>query len=209
MSHSESESEATSEALDPWQVKNEASALAQHLHQAGVQWLPKPDPHSITKWSHRFGATQGSVESEAVVRSSRTTEQDLAQRGDLENDQRKQAEATQSMGANPQPTTFESASSNLGSSDPKRTLPPTLEIIDGPYLGQSLSDEARKASLVQLESEVKQCFNCPQLAEKRNHTVFGEGSVRPRVVFLARRPVLTRIEPDVLLSVRRADYSPR
>ena len=188
MSHSESESEATSEALDPWQVKNEASALAQHLHQAGVQWLPKPDPHSITKWSHRFGAAQGSVESEAVVRSSRTTEQDLAQRGDLENDQRKQAEATQSMGANPQPTTFDSASSNLGSSDPKRRHPPTLEIIDGPYRGQSLSDEARKASLVQLESEVKQCFNCPQLAEKRNHTVFGEGSVRPRVVFFGEAP---------------------
>ena len=106
MSHSESESEATSEALDPWQVKNEASALAQHLHQAGVQWLPQPDPHSITKWSHRFGAAQGSVESKAVVESNRTTEQDLAQRGDLPNDQRKQAEATQSMGANPQPTTF-------------------------------------------------------------------------------------------------------
>lgn len=188
MSHSESESEATSEALDPWQVKNEASALAQHLHQAGVQWLPKPDPHSITKWSHRFGAAQGSVESKAVVKSSRTTEQDLAQRGDLPNDQRKPVEPTQSMGANPQPTTFDSASSNLGSSDPKRRLPPTLEIIDGPYLGQSLSDEARKASLVQLESEVKQCFNCPQLAEKRNHTVFGEGSVRPRVVFFGEAP---------------------
>ena len=188
MSHSESESEATSEALDPWQVKNEASALAQHLHQAGVQWLPKPDPHSITKWSHRFGAAQGSVESKAVVKSSRTTEQDLAQRGDLPNDQRKPVEPTQSMGANPQPTTFDSESSNLGSSDPKRRLPPTLEIIDGPYLGQNLSDEARKASLVQLESEVKQCFNCPQLAEKRNHTVFGEGSVRPRVVFFGEAP---------------------
>ncbi|MEC7407746.1 MAG: hypothetical protein VYB72_02965, partial [Planctomycetota bacterium] len=93
-----------------------------------------------------------SVESKAVVKSSRTDEQDLAQRGDLPNDQRKQGEATQSMGANPQPTTFDSGSSNLGSSDPKRKLPPTLEIIDGPYPGQSLSDEARKASLVQLDS---------------------------------------------------------
>ncbi|MEC7679882.1 MAG: uracil-DNA glycosylase, partial [Planctomycetota bacterium] len=83
---------------------------------------------------------------------------------------------------------FDSGSSNLGSSDPKRRRPPTLEIIDGPYPGQSLSDEARKASLVQLESEVQQCFKCPQLAEKRNHTVFGEGSVRPRVVFFGEAP---------------------
>ncbi|MEC8475080.1 MAG: uracil-DNA glycosylase [Planctomycetota bacterium] len=190
MSHSESESEseATSEALDPWQIKNEASALAQHLHQAGVQWLPKPDPQSITKWSHMFGDAHGPVERKAVAESSQTTEQHLTQRGDLPNHQRRQSDVTQGVGVNPGPDTLEPGSSNRGSRDLKRRLPPTLEIIDGPYPRQSLSDEARKAGLVQLESEVQQCHNCPQLAEKRNHTVFGEGSVRPRVVFFGEAP---------------------
>lgn len=52
----------------------------------------------------------------------------------------------------------------------------------------SQSVDVRLASLSIIEAEVRDCQRCPALAPKRNQTVFGEGSVNPRVLFFGEAP---------------------
>jgi DNA polymerase len=72
---------------------------------------------------------------------------------------------------------------------PVRQSPPSL-LKDGSesYPDEPLSDDQRLTKLEVLQQQVSQCTRCPQLVKCRTMTVFGEGSVRPRVAFFGEGP---------------------
>lgn len=63
-----------------------------------------------------------------------------------------------------------------GSTDPQR------------WVTESHSEEQRSKSLAVLQAEVASCNRCSELACTRKQTVFGVGTVKPRVVFFGDAP---------------------
>lgn len=51
-----------------------------------------------------------------------------------------------------------------------------------------LPEAQRRAVLEQIRGEVAACTRCAQLASSRAHTVFGEGSLSPRLMFIGEAP---------------------
>jgi DNA polymerase len=74
------------------------------------------------------------------------------------------------------------------------TTPARLRTVDavqsgqGPYPGDARPADQREQQLGQLAQRVAHCTRCEVLASCRNQTVFGEGSVTPRVVFFGEGP---------------------
>ncbi len=56
------------------------------------------------------------------------------------------------------------------------------------YPGDSLSEDQRTIQLEVLQQQVAACTRCAQLVQSRTLTVFGEGSVTPRVAFFGEGP---------------------
>lgn len=52
----------------------------------------------------------------------------------------------------------------------------------------SLSPEERRVALEVINSEVRDCTRCPQLVANRSRTVFGVGTVSPRLCFFGEAP---------------------
>src|SRR5690606_36582540 len=63
-------------------------------------------------------------------------------------------------------------------------------VVDGPvrYGLPVLAPEERRSALEVLAEEVRGSFRCGELAYGRKNTVFGEGTVTPRVVFFGEGP---------------------
>ncbi len=57
-----------------------------------------------------------------------------------------------------------------------------------PYTSPALSRDERVEVLTRMRKEVAGCIACQQLVRNRTQTVFGEGSVTPRVVFFGEAP---------------------
>lgn len=151
------------EAIDRQQILEEASAVARHLRDAGVQWLPTADPRQVKTWRERFESTGASPNTtpEEQPRSAATTV--------TGNDKVSFAEPSQNVSATGSNTHTEGN-------------------IHASYSGKSLPIDQRHACLTGLAKQVANCEKCPNLASKRNKTVFGEGSVSPRVVFFGEAP---------------------
>lgn len=66
----------------------------------------------------------------------------------------------------------------------------TATTTSGPAAKQQDSGDeaARREQLEQLEQQVRQCEKCPALVQSRTQTVFGVGSVRPRLCFFGEAP---------------------
>lgn len=63
-------------------------------------------------------------------------------------------------------------------------------VDDGPELDgfPDLPDEKRSEQLQIIEQEVQNCQICPELVANRTRTVFGQGPVRPRLLFMGEAP---------------------
>ena len=63
------------------------------------------------------------------------------------------------------------------------------EIADfGDWAGEPLPLEQRDATFRAMATDVAGCVRCAELARCRNKTVFGEGSLTPRLVFMGEAP---------------------
>lgn len=168
------------ETLDAGEVFAQAAALAQHLQQAGVQWLPQPNAQEVESLTTLFrSATVSPIRSEAAGHPA--TPQHPATTQQPEVNQQPSSPAPQEIGTTP-PRVTETVAPPVDSTGNY------LPVIDSPYSGADLPDSQRSNCLAELADQVASCERCPALTRNRNHTVFGEGSVRPRVVFFGEAP---------------------
>ena len=152
-------------SIDGAAIASQAAALAVHLERSGVQWLPKPRADHVEMLIRRMSSLP-------TVEASNEIE--------TPSEAKVPAESVAQSSPIPPPSEPE----------PPRRLAPveTFGSFEGPYPGESLSDSERERQLRQLEQSVSVCRRCEVLASCRKQTVFGEGSVTPRVAFFGEGP---------------------
>jgi DNA polymerase len=67
-------------------------------------------------------------------------------------------------------------------------LPPVSLFAETGFDAVPMALEERRAALEVLRAEVAVCTRCPLLAAQRTQTVFGEGNVTPRLMFVGEAP---------------------
>lgn len=157
----------TEPLYDPHPILAAAAALADHLHRSGVTFLPRVRTESAERLRSWFA-----VEEEAAAEPSAASA----------------APPAKSI-AKPTPTP------TPPTPPPSRPVPirrtdtvPAFTAAEGAYAGPSLSPADRQAFLKTLAADVSACTKCPVLSSCRTKTVFGEGSVSPRFVFVGEAP---------------------
>lgn len=156
------------DSLQPDQVIAQAAALAQHLRDSGVQWLPKPDPAKVALLAESFADASSTAPLEPPTQSASPT---ATPKTASSNDTRPASPATSQR-----PATSHQASQNV--------LPGTSESYSSP----SLDPSQRSSELSVLSDQVARCDRCEVLSKCRTKTVFGEGSPTPRVAFFGEGP---------------------
>ena len=177
-----------SELPDAREVFSQAAALAQHLQQAGVQWLPVPQSEEVKSLISQFQSVSvrsNPIENTVSVTSPQT--HGTNHPGTQQSGPGRQRSETQ-------PTVSDQTGNSVAAQGTKtaagqtRSTGSSLQVINGPYPGVDLPDAQRSNCLTELADQVASCQRCPQLTRHRNHTVFGEGNVHPRVVFFGEAP---------------------
>jgi uracil-DNA glycosylase len=158
-------------SLDASEIVQATAALAAHFERLGMQFAPAAVASDVQHWREQFAvdsSSQGSVPPST-------------------------------------PVTSQTAVPNVRVDSTKRTTattPPTPPVIEtthqdtdtaatgllGTYPGQSLPVVERTNRLSEMAQMVAGCTRCDVLAKCRTKTVFGEGSVTPRVVFFGEAP---------------------
>jgi DNA polymerase len=151
---------STSPSLDAGQIAAQAAALARHLQASGVAFVPHPDAGAVDQWRRR-------------LRTQRSAAADQP--------------AAQPSPAPSRPTAKPTAKPATTTARPAPAAP-LLADVEQNYPGEPLTAEQRAAQLQVIEQQVSQCTRCPQLSQCRTQTVFGEGSVLPRVAFFGEGP---------------------
>lgn len=154
--------------LDPDEVLRQTAALAQHLQQAGIGFLPRANSAGIEHWRKRFATNP---ESESSGDPSPNVDATVGEVG--------------SDGASSRPP-VEPATKT--SSPISAATPTLLSAGVDPYCGPSLSADERTDLLTAQAEMVSVCTKCRILADCRTQTVYGEGSVTPRFVFFGEAP---------------------
>ena len=154
-----------SEPFQAVEIRAQAAALAAHLDRSGVHWLPKPRPEAVELLAEKFGSASDADEtasSKGVV--SPAAESQPVAKAPLPNRPASKQGATR-----------------LDSVAPVGTL-------EDAYPGLAIAVADRQAQLDVIRGEVSACQRCEILSSCRTKTVFGEGSVSPRVVFFGEGP---------------------
>lgn len=178
------------ETIDPEQISSQVAALAEHLHRAGVHWLPRPRQERVEVLRRQMAGSEpesGPQEAgSAGVRSpgdSPSAPQSDSQRA--------------APGKSPSEPSMQPPQASQGALLPElqtAAIPARLRTVDpvqsfeGPYPGDPLEADQRQALLDQLAQSVAHCTRCELLSSCRTRTVFGEGNVTPRVVFFGEGP---------------------
>ena len=157
--------ESDSKQLSAPQVAAAAAALAEHLQRVGVGVLPAANPDSVAKLVPRFVASSAAGESTGSVDAN--------------------------AGQIPAPV-----SRSPGPANPPRRQPVAatrqsdllVESSEENYPGAEVPTAERQGQLEVIAGQVSACVRCDVLADCRTQTVFGEGSVRPRVAFFGEGP---------------------
>jgi DNA polymerase len=164
--------------LDPTLLAAQVAALADHLHRAGIQRIPKADPERVAVWGDRmirFDAPSSAVArpvSDSPLRQQPTTSRVAS------------SLTSPPSTARPEPPTGFAISATGSSSQPIETT----SLPQGPYAGPSLPVADRQAQLDLIRQRVTSCVRCEQLASCRNTTVFGEGNAMTRFAFFGEAP---------------------
>ena len=169
---------------DAGKVHSEAVALAQHLQQSGVQWIPIPEKQEVNALAQHFRIEPADTSNEMMQSPSKgvSTENGITQNNlDSTTAQNSQSAMTDKPKDASRDTQVGPASTANNT-----TLP--VVAIDGPYPGAPVGTQPRQTELKQLADQVAKCERCPVLSEKRTTTVFGEGNFNARIVFFGEAP---------------------
>ncbi|NND98335.1 MAG: uracil-DNA glycosylase [Pirellulaceae bacterium] len=169
------------QSLDANTVLAQSAALAQHLQRSGISFLPAADPQAVETLQPRFRTVQIATPPESIQQASESTQKQSASTANRESD-RGPSERAAARSAPPSVVAPRS-SGEKGASGPIVT-----DMIEASYEGAALSPEQRVTSLQTLAAQVATCVRCDKLAACRTNTVFGEGSVTPRVAFFGEGP---------------------
>ncbi|TWU04950.1 uracil-DNA glycosylase [Stieleria varia] len=159
--------------LDALRVLQQASALAAHLQSQGVDWLPAADADEVQRLKDSFSAW-AKRNTESVQTDKPSLPPSTGQPGGRETQQTAPAEP-------PKPSASPAA-------NPPRQPAAPLVVTASNYPTPSLPIQQRADTLNVLSDQVAACVRCDALARCRTHTVFGEGDVKPRVVFFGEAP---------------------
>ncbi|MDA9778965.1 uracil-DNA glycosylase [Rubripirellula sp.] len=194
MSNPNHQTEHYQDNLDPQQILEATSALARHLQQAGVQWLPIPTTKGVSELNQHFQSNAQSGQNLGLRRGKNDAAPDELPRPQLASRSGQDASRGDDHNAasiQQQQNPINTTNSGQRPSASLAQLPRgggILSANDTPYGGENLPDPQRHQCLIELSGQVASCQRCPNLASKRTQTVFGEGSVRPRVVFFGEAP---------------------
>jgi DNA polymerase len=156
-----SDNAPTNKSLDPHEIAAQVAALSRHLQSSGVSFLPTADPDSAERLQGEFCQPQAAAPPATSASASANARAPAAAKA-----------ASPTMPANRQ-----------------RPAPAVVaDPVQASYEGDSLSPPDRSARLQVLSDAVAECTRCEHLAACRTHTVFGEGSVTPRIVFFGEGP---------------------
>lgn len=188
--------------LDARDILRASASLAAHFERLGLQFGPAPAASGIQQWAEQFAVEKASGPSPApskqsqpapsppLVRVSPTVRAGTASDGTVSKatpsggTQSKAAAANSTGPVRPQPSANPAIRRDS-------VAPVTGAPVTGPtgaYPGQSLPVIQRTDRLSDLARVVAGCTRCDVLAKCRTQTVFGEGSVTPRVVFFGEAP---------------------
>lgn len=145
--------------------------LAEHLSWFGQ---PVQQTEQVAASAPHLGPVGGSGGHSAAAASSRTAPVEPAPN-------------VASPGSLPPASREIPASTGSRSAAARGPVGPILDAVTN-YSLPILDEDARISTLQQTAIEVSGCTRCPELAYTRKQTVFGEGTVRPRVCFFGEAP---------------------
>jgi uracil-DNA glycosylase family 4 len=159
------------EGLAADEIKAQAAALAAHLDRSGIHWLPNPRPDAVQSLAKNFARPTAADDS---------TEHESADTTDPNKPSEKSSR--------PAPT--QSAPQRPAATRPATRLDPvaSIEAVGSTYPQAAIPINDRQAQLDLINQQVSGCTRCEILSSCRKKTVFGEGSVSPRVVFFGEGP---------------------
>ena len=167
------------ERIDPSVTLRQAAAMAEHLERMGAQWLPTADPESARALAEQFEFTNSDRKNAAYPAPPQTSAPTSP------------PTSTQTSEPSPSPTVVPVADPSAGQ-PPASSASFSLSASDvgqgQTYPGPSLPLAERTAALARDAEQVSACTRCEILSKCRTKTVFGEGSVAPRVVFFGEGP---------------------
>lgn len=145
--------------------------MLEHLQSLGVRWLPKPCAENVASLQERMTRSRNASRASSVdmVVDQPTPESTPADKDSPKEQARTPGSRDASLSIQSQPVDA------VGSAE-------------GPYVGDELGVDDRQRELGLMAELVSKCTRCEILSSCRNKTVFGEGSVTPRVVFFGEGP---------------------
>ncbi len=172
--------------LDASDILLASASLAAHFERLGMQFGPAPAASGVQHWTEQFAVETpaGSTPSPArspggtPAGSSARQPQPVTVPPPVRVDSRSDA-STSPVPGRPRPSANPTAGHD--------TISPVTAAA-GAYPGQSLPVVERTDRLSDLARVVSGCTRCEVLTKCRTQTVFGEGSVTPRVVFFGEAP---------------------
>ena len=177
--------------LEANEIQEQARALADHLHQAGVRFVPASHPEHVAAWSQRFEDLEAEMEVSALLP------------GDPVNGPPKASDDSASVsGANVSATSVPvNGAGGAGKSRPDApaavspaAVPPgrneteSASVAAQGVYGTALPIAQRDQALSALATEVAACTRCEILSSCRTNTVFGEGRSQARFAFFGEGP---------------------
>ncbi len=162
--------------LDPVEIARATASLAEHFQRLGMHLGPKATDSGVAHWADQFA---GSV---PIDVGSPTLPPP--------NDQQELAPAKQAAQTTPRVKSASSPETASWTRQPSSRLATVNPVTAGTanYAGPSLPVLERQTRLDELANVVANCTRCELLAKCRTQTVFGEGNVSPRVVFIGEGP---------------------
>ena len=173
---------------DAAMIRSQVTALAEHFQRSGIHTLPQPNEQSVAKIKNWLETThsplvEGITATDDHQHHAQKSQLDTARSSNASN---QKDSRTDSSKLNPLPVP--PPSSRQAPTPSRLRTVDAVQTDTGPYPGPDLPDEQRKIQLDGLAASVAGCTKCSVLSGCRNTTVFGEGHVRPRVVFFGEAP---------------------
>ncbi|MEM6687786.1 MAG: uracil-DNA glycosylase [Planctomycetota bacterium] len=170
-----------SAALAREEIRRSAAAMVDHLKRLGLEMLPIHDPRNVERLTGVWVSQEEplAAASDVVAKTTGPSPSTATRTESVSN------KSKTLLGTAPSSSLAQPSSQRTGG---RLTTVDAFHAAEGEYPGTNLSAAERETLLNKLADEVDECTKCDTLAATRNRTVFGEGSITPRFVFLGEAP---------------------